>query len=95
MAYDPLEWTLHDAWCGHGFATEIGREACVAFDELGAGQVVAFTEPDYAGSRAVMKRLRLTYTREMCHEGAAFVLYTITRATHTALTPTPSLTREG
>lgn len=71
---------LGERW-GRGYATEIGRESlAVAFDELGADQVVAFTEPHNERSRAVMERLGLAYRRDIVHDGYAMVLYAIDRA---------------
>jgi RimJ/RimL family protein N-acetyltransferase len=71
-------WVLRDAFRGHGYATEIGREALAfAFDEYGADEVVAFTEPHNERSRAVMVRLGMTYSRDILHDGERFVLYRI------------------
>ena len=53
-----LGWTLRDAARGHGYASEIGRAALdVAFAELQATRVVAFTEVHNHASQAVMQRL--------------------------------------
>jgi len=69
-------WTLQRRYWGHGYATEIGREGIVvAFDELGAREVVAFTEPHNARSRAVMERLGMDLVGEIDHAGEHFVLY--------------------
>ncbi|MCC2321130.1 GNAT family N-acetyltransferase [Cellulomonas xiejunii] len=49
------------AW-GHGYATEAAREAlAVGFDELGLAEIVSFTTVDNERSRAVMRRLGMTY----------------------------------
>jgi RimJ/RimL family protein N-acetyltransferase len=73
-------WALRDHCQGQGFATEIGRAALqFAFDDLGVDEVVAYTEPHNARSRAVMERLGMHYSHEMEHEGEVFVLY---RRTH-------------
>src|SRR5690349_21747518 len=57
-----------DRW-GQGYATEIGRAALdLAFDALGVDEVVAFTEPHNARSRAVMDRLGMTYRRDIVHD---------------------------
>ena len=73
-------WTLREGCRGHGFATEIGRAGLAfAFDELDADEVVAFTETDNMRSRAVMERLGMGDPREISHQAAPFVLYTITR----------------
>jgi RimJ/RimL family protein N-acetyltransferase len=70
-------WTVRaDRW-GRGYATEIGRAGlALAFDELGAGEVVAFTEPHNSRSRAVMERLGMRRTHDILHRGEPFVLYT-------------------
>lgn len=53
-----LGWTLRDAARGHGYATELGRAALdVAFEDLQAERVVAFTEVHNHASQAVMQRL--------------------------------------
>jgi RimJ/RimL family protein N-acetyltransferase len=75
---DRLEvgWVLHRRFWGNGYATEIGRAGLdVAFDELGAPEVVAFTEPHNARSRAVMERLGMTYEKDFDRDGYHFVLY--------------------
>ena len=67
-------WTLLGERWGHGFATEIGRAGlAVAFDELGADEVVAYTEVNNARSRAVMERLGMCDPREITHHDAPFV----------------------
>jgi ribosomal-protein-alanine N-acetyltransferase len=74
-------WTVREALRGRGFATEIGQAGLLfAFDELGADEVVAFTEPANLRSRAVMERLGMTYEYEITHNGAPFVLYIVRRA---------------
>jgi RimJ/RimL family protein N-acetyltransferase len=72
-------WLLRGAYWGNGYATEIGRAGLnFAFDELGAAEVVAFTEPHNARSRAVMVRLGMGYQREITLDGDRYALYTIT-----------------
>ncbi len=70
-------WTVRaDLW-GRGYATEIGRAGLeLAFDDLGADEVVAFTEPHNRRSCAVMERLGMRHVRDIVHQGAPFVLYT-------------------
>ena len=59
--------------------SEIGRAGLdFAFGELGAAEVVAFTEPHNARSRAVMVRLGMRHQHEITHGGDRFALYTIT-----------------
>ncbi len=80
---DRLEvgWTVRaDLW-GRGYATEIGRlSLSFAWDELGAAEVVAFTEIHNRRSRAVMGRLRMGDAGLIGHHGEQFVLYTISRS---------------
>ncbi|GAA1030602.1 GNAT family N-acetyltransferase [Virgisporangium ochraceum] len=71
-----LGWVLHHRFWGHGYATEIGRAGLeVAFTELDAAEVVAFTEVHNARSRAVMERLGMVYAKDIEWDGAPFVLY--------------------
>jgi RimJ/RimL family protein N-acetyltransferase/MFS family permease len=75
-----LGWTVQPELWGRGYATEIGRAGlALAFDDLGAKEVVAFTEPDNVRSRAVMERLGMDGPRDIVHEGESFVLYTLHR----------------
>lgn len=81
---DTLEigWVLHRRYWGYGYATEIGRAGlALAFDELGADEVVAFTETRNGRSRAVMKRLGFLYNQELVldEDGEPFALYVLTR----------------
>lgn len=72
-------WLLRREYWGNGYAAEIGRAGIdFAFGELGAAEVVAFTEPHNARSRAVMVRLGMRYQREITHESDRYALYTIT-----------------
>jgi RimJ/RimL family protein N-acetyltransferase len=69
-------WALPRERWGHGYATEIGRAALAfAFGDLGADEVVGFTEPDNTRSRRVMERLGMRYERDIHHRGGRFVLY--------------------
>jgi RimJ/RimL family protein N-acetyltransferase len=68
-------WALRHSYWGHGYATEIGAAGLAfAFDELGADEVVAYTEPGNARSRAVMERLGMVEPREIVHQDVPFVL---------------------
>lgn len=68
-------WTVLERFRGNGYATEIGAAAlAVAFDELGADEVVAFTETENVRSLAVMERLGFTDFRPIRHRGAPFML---------------------
>src|SRR5690606_22115573 len=95
-------WTVRgDRW-GHGYGTEIGHAALAfAFDELGAADVVAFTERHNRRSRAVMERLGMRFLHEITgrglvegragmHERAPFVLYAITRRVWAERRPAPA-----
>jgi RimJ/RimL family protein N-acetyltransferase len=55
-------WRLaHSAW-GHGYATEAGRAALAfGFERLQLDEIVSFTAPANARSRAVMERLGMTH----------------------------------
>src|SRR4051794_390060 len=64
-----------DRW-GEGLATEMAAEAVrAAFDDLGLPDVVSFTLPHNAASRAVMERLGFAYERDIQHAGMPHVLY--------------------
>lgn len=57
-----IGWRLARSAWGHGYATEAAHEACrVAFAELRLPELVSFTVPRNARSRAVMERLRMTH----------------------------------
>jgi RimJ/RimL family protein N-acetyltransferase len=57
-----IGWRLaRDAW-GHGYASEAARAAAAyAFAELELGELVSFTVPVNARSRAVMERIGMTH----------------------------------
>ena len=64
---------------GKGIATEIAAlSAKVAFEQLGLGNVVAFTLPDNVASRKVMEKLHMTYERDIIHADMPHVLYRLT-----------------
>lgn len=84
-------WTVRAALWGRGYATEIGRAGLrFGFQDLGAEEVVAFTERHNQRSRAVMERLGMRYVGEFAgrglveglegvHDSAPFALYTVGR----------------
>jgi len=84
-----IGWALLGTFRGRGLATEIGHAGLAfAFAELGASEVVAFTEVHNRASRAVMERLGMTYVRDIVwrgliegldgvHERAPFALYRV------------------
>ena len=76
-----LGWVLRPEMWGQGYATEIGRAGLAfAFGDLGAAQVVAFTEPHNRRSRAVMERLGMRHIRDIAVDGIPFVLYELDAA---------------
>ena len=63
------------AW-GRGYAGEIGRRLLeVARDDLGLGEVVAYTMVENVRSRRVLERLGFVYDREFVHDGVPDVFY--------------------
>lgn len=89
---DRLEigWALRRQYWGHGYATEIGRAGlAVAFDELGAGEVVSFTEARNTRSRAVMERLGFHHARDITLQdgGEPFALYVLRRPISPRVSP--------
>jgi [ribosomal protein S5]-alanine N-acetyltransferase len=77
-----IGWALLRPFWGQGYATEIGRAGVAfAFEELGADEVVAYTETRNARSRAVMERLGFRYSHDFIFEadGVPCALYILTR----------------
>ena len=69
-------WFIHPDHWNRGYATEIAREAVrVAFDELGLKDLVSYTVPANAASRAVMEKLGMAYERDIENAGLPHVLY--------------------
>lgn len=75
-------WSLHpDAW-GQGFATEAARAALdFGFGTLGLATIFAVTRPDNTASQAVMKRLGLTYRKDVVYRDIDSVWFDIDRDT--------------
>jgi RimJ/RimL family protein N-acetyltransferase len=73
-------WSLHpDAW-GRGFATEAARAALeLGFRVLDLKLIFAITRLDNIASQAVMKRLGLTYRRDVVYRDTESVWYDLTR----------------
>ena len=73
-------WSLHpDAW-GHGYATEAARAALkLGFETIGLALIFAITKPDNLASQAVMKRLGLTYRREVVYRDIPSVWFDLNR----------------
>jgi RimJ/RimL family protein N-acetyltransferase len=75
-----IGWAVRGQFWGQGFATEIGRAGLTfAFDELAADEVISFTEPHNARSRAVMERLGFCYHHDFVREDETFALYSLPR----------------
>jgi ribosomal-protein-alanine N-acetyltransferase len=77
-----IGWALLRPFWGLGFATEIGRAGVAfAFEELGADEVVSYTETRNARSRAVMERLGFRYSQDFIYaaDGVPCALYILTR----------------
>ena len=54
-------WRLDNEHWGHGYATEAARAAVAdGFERLGVDEIVSYTVPANARSRAVMERLGMT-----------------------------------
>lgn len=69
-------WAIAPARWGQGLATEMARAAVrVAFDDLGLGEIVAFTLPTNRASRRVMEKSGFVQEREIIHAGLPHVLY--------------------
>jgi [ribosomal protein S5]-alanine N-acetyltransferase len=77
-----IGWAVLRPFWGQGYATEIGRAGVAfAFEELGAEEVVSYTETRNARSRAVMERLGFRYSQDLILEegGEPFALYILAR----------------
>ena len=77
-----IGWALLRPCWGQGYATEIGRAGVAfAFEELGADEVISFTETRNARSRAVMERLGFRYSHDFIWEtdGVRCALYLLPR----------------
>ncbi|MFC7533088.1 GNAT family N-acetyltransferase [Actinoplanes sp. GCM10030250] len=72
-------WAIREPFRGQGYATEIGRAGLdLAFGDLGADEVIAFTEHHNDRSRAVMHRLGMHYDGERglpSHGDTPFAFY--------------------
>jgi len=76
-----LGWALLSQYWGQGYATEIGREGLrYAFEELGAEEVVSFTEKRNVRSWEVMERLGMSFEKEFVQNGEPFVVYVFSSA---------------
>ena len=77
-----LEWFIDpDVW-GRGYATEMAWESVrAAFTTLGIDELISYTVPENAASRAVMEKLGMTYERDVENAGMPHVLYRLARVT--------------
>ena len=75
-----LEWFVDpDVW-GRGYATEMAEEAMrAAFITLALDSVVSYTTTVNEPSRAVMRKLGMTYEADIENAGLPHVLYRIER----------------
>ena len=75
---------LHQAWWGHGLATE-GALAALAFgfDRHGLGRIISVTAAAHAAARRVMEKLGLTLqgTRTWMNPDVPIVWYAMDRST--------------
>jgi RimJ/RimL family protein N-acetyltransferase len=81
-----IGWALHRPYWGQGYATEIGHAGlAVAFEELGAEEVVSFTEASNTRSRAVMERLGFHHSHDYLdeHDNVPCALYVLSRPRRT------------
>jgi RimJ/RimL family protein N-acetyltransferase len=86
-----LGYTLGRAWWGRGYATEAaGMWLRVAFEELGAAEVVALAEPANTGSLHVLEKLGMQRAGERLAFGRPHVVF---RGQRSASFSMPSSTR--
>jgi len=73
-------WSLHpDAW-GYGFATEAARAALrLGFGTIGLDLIFAITMPTNLASQAVMKRLGLSYRKNVVYRATESVWFDLGR----------------
>jgi RimJ/RimL family protein N-acetyltransferase len=82
-------WALHPETWGKGYATEMARAALrYGFEDLGLELIFAITKPDNAASQSVMKRLSLSYRRNVVYRGIDAVWFDINREAFEKRTPT-------
>jgi ribosomal-protein-alanine N-acetyltransferase len=74
-------WALHPDHWGQGYATEMAQAALrLGFATLGLPLIFAITRPDNLASQAVMKRLGLTYRKDVVYKETDAVWFDIDRA---------------
>ena len=73
-------WALHPDAQGKGYATEMGWQALrFGFETIGLPSIFAITRPDNIASQAVMKRLGLSYRKNVVYRGIDAVWFEIGR----------------
>jgi RimJ/RimL family protein N-acetyltransferase len=73
-------WALHPDYWGKGYATETARAALdYGFKGLGLKLIFAMTMPDNGPSQAVMRRLGMTYRKNVVYKGFDAVWLDIAR----------------
>ena len=80
-------YAFYPQFWGRGLATEISR-ACLDFarDRFGLDTVIAVTTPSNLASQNVLRKIGLTYEREVTLEGRVWFLF---RTRFQAANPTP------
>ena len=82
-------WALHPETWGKGYATEMARAALrYGFEDLGLELIFAITRPDNMASQSVMKRLGITYRRNVVYKTIEAVWFDINREAFEKKTPT-------
>jgi RimJ/RimL family protein N-acetyltransferase len=82
-------WALHPETWGKGYATEMAHAALrYGFEDLGLELIFAITKPDNLASQSVMKRLGLSYRRNVVYREIDAVWFDINREAFERRTPT-------
>jgi [ribosomal protein S5]-alanine N-acetyltransferase len=73
-------WLARDCW-GQGLATEAASTTLRdGFERVRLGRVIALAQPANLASIRVMKKLGMSYERDVIHKGIPVVLYSISAA---------------
>jgi RimJ/RimL family protein N-acetyltransferase len=87
-------WALHPDFWGQGYATEMGKAALeFGFGTLRLPLIFAITKPDNLASQAVMKRLGLSYTKNVVYKGIDAVWFETVNPRASSAQPDGSLDR--
>jgi len=77
-----LLYALHPDMWGKGYASELGGASLKhAFDTVGLSLVFAITKPENLSSQGVMKRLGMSYRKNVTYKEIEAVWFDIDRAT--------------